>query len=155
MLAASTILQLRILINDNDIAQTYTDTQMSQFLCVGAAQLNSYLMGIGPTFTIDFTAYTVTPDPSDSTLVDQSAEQLLLLLTASVINDSEIKKLYASAGYKIVDDKSTIDTSAMLAGLKTRQTMYKLRFDELLRQYKLGNRTLGLAVGTPFDGATY
>jgi hypothetical protein len=154
-LAASTILQLRVLINDVT-ATSWNDTQLSQFICVASAQLNTYLQGIGPTFVVDITNLVITPDPSDRTQVSDMAEQLILLLAASLINDSEIKTLYATAGYKIIDDKSTIDTTQLIRGLTERKKLYQTRFDELLLQYKRGQQqNQGFGILSPFNNATY
>lgn len=153
-LHADLITQFRIIINDIGVTPTWSDTQLSQYLCIAASQLNGYLTGI-ISFTISFSGLTIVPDPHDSSLVDPTIEQLLLLKAAENLNDSEIKSAYASAGYKIVDDKSTIDTTTLVKSLSERRKMYSSRFDNLLRRYLLNNRTPGLGVATPFLDATY
>lgn len=153
-IAASTILQLRVIIND-PASTAWNDTQLSQFISVAASQVNAYLQGIGPTFSVDFTNLTITPDLSDRTQVNDMAEQLVLLLAASIINDSEVKSLYSTAGYKIIDDKSTIDTTQLIRGLTERRKLYQTRFDDLMKQYRWGQRGEGIGILTPFNNATY
>ena len=149
------VTQFRILINDNDVTQSWTDTQLSQFLCIGASQLNAYLLGLEISFVISFSDLLITPDPHDTALTNPIVEQLLLLKSAENLNDAEIKKLYASSGYKISDDKSTIDTTSMSKSLESRGKMYKGRFETLLMWYLRNSRGDGCAVATPFLNAGY
>lgn len=105
---ADLITLLRVYIQDTD-SSTWNDTQLSQFLVLAAIEVSNELSVWGvPDFVIDITALTITPDPADS---EDIISTLIVLKAACILTNSEIKKQTARAGYRIVDDKSTIDTT--------------------------------------------
>lgn len=147
--------KLRLVINDLDATSyTWTDNQLKQFIMISLGLLDSelsqwYSVTGGP-YTISFDDITINPDP---TVVGSSGFNNLIVLQAAVlISQSELKKLNITAGWKIVDDKSTIDGTNALAYGKETYTNYLKLFLEALNSFKVsgGGNVMSEAILSPY-----
>lgn len=122
----------------------YTDIVLSKFLAVAANEV-SFETGI-TTYTVDVVNSTITPDPS----LDQSFSSLLVLKAAVVAIRAEIKKQSLVAGYRITDDKVTMDGRAALEALRDLLKLYLSNYDKAVQAYQLGDGHVGIAILSPY-----
>lgn len=148
---------LRYWINDLDVtAYTWTDTELKKFLCIAAINVIQIdLLGFeslinGP-YTIDVSATTISPDPTaDAT---NGFSNLIVMKAACIIARAELKELGSSAGYKIVDDRSTFDGTQALGVARDIAKDYCGAYGETLIAFKQGNVNAGQAILSPYSSA--
>lgn len=142
--------RLRYYIDDIDVTNyLWTDDQLTKFLVIAANQVlfetNEWGLDIG--YVIDTYAATITPDP-----VEQNQEDfcnLMVLKAACIIARSQFRKASASGGFKILDDKSTIDTTNVLDTQKGITKEFCEAYTGALEEFARGNRWQGGAVFGP------
>jgi hypothetical protein len=146
--------RLRYFINDLDTPPVWTDIQLKKFVFLSAIQVADTLQqwGVG-SYVFDPSGVTITPDPSVSGV--QSFGNLVVLRAANIIINAEIKKASISAGYKITDDKSSIDTSQVISSLKDLYLSYNKSYEDAIKDFKSGNRYSGSAILTPYTDPNY
>lgn len=146
--------KLRMIINDLDSTNySWTDTQLKKFLLISIGFIDGELsqwtsITYGP-YTIDYTNITVDPDPISSGS-NQGFQNLIVYRAALIIASSDLKKLGLTAGWKIIDDKSTIDGTQALLYAKQSVDNMKRDFDEALKQFKIGNQTIAETIISPY-----
>jgi len=151
-------LKLRYVIND--LTSGWTDNQLKSFLIISFDQVRDGLQkwGIGGPYTVNFTNLTITPDPADPTGAPIGLGNLTILKAACTIARAETKKELASAGFKITDDKSSVDTTNRIGSLKEGTKTMCEAYEEALKEFKEGNRYAGLGILGPYsssDGPVY
>ncbi len=150
--------KLRMIINDLDSSNyTWTDTQLKKFILISLGFLDSELSQwttvTGGPFTLDYTNLTITPDPtsSSSPLTNDGFENLVVFRAAMIIAKSDLKKLSSTAGWKIVDDKSTLDGTNALNYAKESANYFENSFKDALKEFKIGNTTVAEAILSPYS----
>jgi hypothetical protein len=154
--------QLRYIIGDTDeVSPDYSDTQLNKFLGIGArfvvSDLIEYNSEIYGPYSIDtnLTADAIiSPDPMTSGAPVGFAN-LILLKAAFLISGNELRRLGATAGWKIQDDKSTIDGTAAIKYLNGVKDYMEERYQECLDEFKKGQQNTGYAIMTPYASASY
>lgn len=147
--------KLRLIINDLDSTNyTWTDTQLEKFILISLGFLDSELsqwvsITYGP-YTIDYTNITTDPDPV-TIGASQGFQNLIVYRAALIIAGSDLKKLGATAGWKIVDDKSTLDGTQALLYAKQSVDNMKNEFTEALKEFKIGNQTIAESIISPYS----
>jgi len=146
-MAWNTILveQLRYLIFDLDPADyTWTDLQLEKFLAIATIQVTSDLQGWNTYINGPYTVTTeasgsamISPDPVSNT--SSSFSNLIVLKAACVLARSELRKLGKTGGWKIVDDKSTIDGTKAVDNAYKVATDYCTMYADALDDFKQGN----------------
>lgn len=140
--------RLRYYINDFDpTVYKWTDTQLQKFILIAASQLVTELPRIDAGYDIDIYNLTITPDPVESGHTDFC--NLVIYKAACILSRAEFKKVAAGGGFKIVDDKSTIDTTNVLQSVKAIATEYCEAYQSALTEYERGNQWGGGAVMGP------
>lgn len=142
--------RLRYYINDIDPTNyTWTDDQLEKFLLIAANQVlvETADWGLDIGYEVDTYGGTITPDPVDE---DQEAFcNLVVLKAACIIARSVLKKLAATSGFKIVDDKSTIDTTGAFASAKGMAAEFCEAYDGALNDFGRSHKWGGGAVFGP------
>ena len=155
-MAWNTILseRLRYLVGDLDPSNyIWTDSQLEKFLAISAITVLNDLSRYNLTsFTIstESTGYwMIQPDLVDN--VDPGVSNLVVIAAACVIGRAAYNKLIAQgAGWKVTDDRSTIDGAGALSATKKGTDDYCQTYKDILLQYKNGNRYAGSAVLSPY-----
>ena len=104
-------------------------------------------------YTVDTSATgaaMISPDPLDSPV--PAFSNLIVLQAACIIAKSEFKRASkeTGAGWKITDDRSTIDGTKAIDASKQIASDYCGAYKDALAEFKNGNRYAGYAIMTPF-----
>jgi len=146
--------RLRYFINDLDSPPNWTDTQLQNFIALSIIQTSSDISQYGgmSNYTLTMASgVSLSPDP-----VDEESDvvlNLVLLKAAYIISNAELKKIAASAGIKITDDRSTIDTSSRLSQVKTLVNTYLDMYNEALNAHKFNTKFSGSSILAPYADA--
>lgn len=154
--------KLRMIINDLDSSNyTWTDSQLKKFIIISASFLDSELSQwttvTGGPYSFDYTNLTISPDPTSSSTND-GFENLIVYRAAMIIAKSDLKKLSLTAGWKIVDDRSTLDGTQALNYAKESVNYFENSFKDALKEFKIGNTTVSEAILSPYSpymGSSY
>lgn len=136
--------QLRYYLNDAD-SVTYSDARLSKFIAFAALELVGRF-GLTSNYSVNITTPSITPDPED----DPSFASLLVLKAAEIVLRNEIKQLAITAGYKVTDDRSSIDGANALKAYKDLLDMYSDNCDKAESAYAMGNGGIGIAILSPY-----
>lgn len=145
---------VRYFTNDLDSnAYIWTDTQIKKFILISISIIDAQLSGwttiTGGPFTIDFDALTLSPDPTTNG-APSALVTLIAMGAASNMLRADYKKLSLRAGWKIVDDRSTIDgTNVLSSASKSYEDMLKT-YLEALAAFQSGNATEAIAILSPY-----
>lgn len=141
--------RLRYYINDLDASPTWTDAQLIKFITIGAIQVNESLKTWISDYTINTASGTISPDPTTDGSTAGVAS-LFVLKAAEIIARAEIKTLLATAGFKVTDDRSTIDTTSAVNAAKTKAELFKDIYTQAELDFTRGNQTSGEAILAPY-----
>lgn len=148
---------LRFWIQDIDpAAYTWSDIQLQTFLAVAARSVFADLSGwdgfIGGPYTVTIVPATISPDPTWSG-APLAIGELIVVKAACLITTGEYKQLGRTAGWKITDNKSTIDGSQAVGSAKDTMTSFCSQYSSGLQLFKAGNQSIGRAILSPFANA--
>lgn len=151
--------RLRYVINDFDSsAYRFTDTQLQKYLAVGTIQvltdLSQYSSVIGSGYSVNVStsgSAMITPDPTESESLGFS--NLIVFQAACLIARGDAKKAGILGGWKIVDDRSTIDGSQSIKSANDSVNNYCGAYAATLTEFKHGNRYAGSAILSPYASA--
>lgn len=135
--------QLRYYLNDADTS-TYSDARLSKFIAFAALEVFSRL-GISG-YSVNITTPSIDPDPES----DINISSLLVLKSATIVIKNEIKQLSITAGYKVMDDRSSIDGAEALKAMKELLKSFENNYDQAVQGYALGNGSIGKAILGPY-----
>lgn len=150
---------VRYLTNDLDATNyTWTDTQIKKFILVSVAMLDAQLSGwtsitMGP-HTIDFDALTLSPDPTTSG-APSAFVTLIAMGAATTMLRADYKRLSLKAGWKIVDDRTTLDGTNVLAGANKSYSDMFDAYTDALKAFQSGNTTTALAILSPYSSPNH
>ena len=148
--------RLRYIIYDLDSSNyAWTDVQLEKFLAISAINvindLSKWSSVIGGTYVIntDVTgAAMITPDPVTSG--SNIFGNLIVTKAACIIANSELRKIGKTGGWKIIDDKSTIDGTKAVDTAKNIAKDYCSAYEAAIKEFKLGNLPAGQAILSPY-----
>lgn len=147
--------RVRYLINDIDSDDyTWLDADIEKFLAISATyvqtDLKQWLSTIGGPYSIHTELSgpdMITPDP---VATSEDFSSLIVAKASCMLITSETKKAGITGGWKIVDDKSTIDgTQSLLHQIKMRDSYCK-DYTDAIEAFKMGNRMIGRAILSPY-----
>ena len=151
--------RLRYVINDLDPTDyTWTDVQLQKYLAIATinvlndlAQYGS-VIGTGYAVNVSATGSTmITPDPTASSSIGFS--NLIVFQAACIIARGDLKKAGKTGGWKIIDDRSTIDGTSSIQGAKDIVDDYCGAYAATLAEFKRGNQFAGQAILSPYASA--
>jgi hypothetical protein len=154
--------RLRYIISDLDSSDyVWTDAQLEKFLAIAMIDVQMQLAGWETEIGGPYTVYTqlsgsdmITPDPVDNG--PAALGNLMVLGAACYIGRSELKKLGKEGGWKIVDDRSTIDGTKAVENAAQVAKDYCASYKDALDAFKAGEGASGgngLAVLSPYASA--
>lgn len=150
MMPSGIVIPVRVLIGDLDSPSVYSDTRLSQVIAVAAKQVQMHL-SFTQTYVIDYTALTITPDPTAEATLDDDFSMLVALKSACFIDTNTLRAKAAMAGLRATIGSLSLDTSNNLQGyLKTVEMGPCAMFEDLSVDYAYGNINLWKAILSPF-----
>jgi len=148
--------RLRYYIFDLDSSNySWTDLQLQKFLAISSIDVLSDLTkyDVGGPYSIDTSISgpeMITPD-----LVANAPAIVTNLVTvraACLISQQEYRRLLAQgAGWKVTDDRSTIDGSNALNASKDQANYYCTAYTNMLVDFKTNNQYGGSAILSPYS----
>lgn len=140
---------LRILINDFTAPTTYSDEDLEQLLLVSARYVIQEL-NLTTTYTIDFSAGTITPEP-DLILINFMVLKAACLTNTWTFNSKAIMEgITAKCGPAVMTVKS--DANLILGLLQQGPCK---TYEELKMQYNFGNPDIIKGILSPFISNTF
>jgi hypothetical protein len=154
--------RLRYVISDlDDTDYIWTDLQLEKFLAIAMIDVMSRLAGweteMGGPYTVSTNlsgSDMISPDPISGG--PAAVGNLMVLGAACFIGRSELKKLGKEGGWKITDDRSTIDGTKAVENAAAVAKDYCESYAEAVTAFKSGetaNGGNGLAVLSPYASA--
>lgn len=139
---------LRVLVNDTEATQVYTDARLQQIIVV-AATYTQEEMTFTISYTIDIDAVTMSPDPS--TNGDDSFFTLVTMKAACITDQSTYRTKALIAGIKAKCGPAVLETMSHITGWKDLIEFGPCKsYDTLKYEYELGNAPVGRAILSPF-----
>lgn len=151
------VTRLRYMIHDLDPSNyTWTDSQLKTFIAIAAVytfeDLSPFELDYGGPYTVDTDIPSISPDPVSTPIISN----IILLKAACIIATSELKKANASGGWKIVDDRSTIDGTQNVKSAKEIADNYCKSYTDAFNAYLQGNTSIIQAILSPYtDGSIW
>lgn len=152
--------RLRYYIYDLDSTNyTFTDLQLQKFLAISTINVVNDLIGyeayIGGPYSVDTStsgSNMINPDPINASGSVIGFSNLIVAQSACIIGQAELKRMNAQgAGWKVVDDRSTIDGTKALDASQNIARTYCEAYSDILNEFKMGNRHAGLAILSPYN----
>ena len=141
---------VRVLINDIDSPQLYTDTRLQQVIIV-SSQLVNQDVNFPNNYIVDIANTGITPDPT--VLHDESFVSLVSLRSACLIDNSTLRTKAESAGISVKTGPHSIDTKGVIDAYKfLLEKGYCDAYQEAKWEYISGNSAPGRAILGPFAG---
>lgn len=145
---------VRYLINDIDSSNyKYTDARIETSVLV-SSQFVSLELDFPNVYSIDLSADTLTPDPTDSSTKDDSFINLVALKTACIIIGSEMKTEAANA-ISIKDGPSAIDLRGVSSALGILYKDLCDKYTAMADKYKFTGGTGQAILGPYSPGADF
>lgn len=151
MMPSGMLVPLRVLINDLDSPPTFSDARLSQILVVAARYVQQDMQIT--TYTFDFSAYTITPDPTATDTLNDTFSNLTVLKATCLMDQSELRTQSAVLGVRAMLGPMSLDTTArnpggLIAAIKNGACAV---YAEMLSQYNFGNVDIIKAIMSPFS----
>lgn len=140
------VLMSRVLVNDLDDPQKYTDTYLQRVLIVAGIQVKNEVE-LSYTYTFDIDGLTISPDPMTSE--DYVFQALVPLKTACILAHSNFQQALGQ-GIKVRDGDSAIDTSVSFRGYRDILIYGPCAAYEKLKWQILASDGIGSAVLGPY-----
>lgn len=137
---------LRQIIDDSESPYDFSDSSLKGLICSAAFMLTGYIT-FSNTYTINLQAKTISPDPSSSS--DTSFINLVAMKAACMLARSE-QRLAANKGISITDGPSSINGGAIAQYKKVWSDSLCADYQEMERQYRLGQLNVGKAIIGPY-----
>lgn len=149
--------RLRYYILDIDATDyTWTDEQLEKFLAIAAINVFNSLENWTTTLNGPYTVYTnlsgsgmIIPDPVSNGPL--ALGNMIVAKAACIIAQADLKKAGATGGWKIVDDRSTIDGTKSIEAAADTAKKYCEAYESIVNEFKRGNRYAGYAILTPYS----
>ena len=140
------VTELRLLLNDFDAPQIFTDAKLTALLVVAAKNVSRELSFNQP-FVATIANLTIVPDPTTAPTIDDDFSSLTCMQACVILSRS--KMIAGGGGIYIRDSISEVDTRQKAANIKAIVDEVAKAYDEAKYQYSCGKR-MGRAVLTPF-----
>lgn len=147
---------LRVLINDTESPQSYTDARLKQIIVV-AAQYTQSEINFANTYVIDVDNVTITPDPVVQNTTDSKAFWTISTMKAACVVDQSLYRTKAIlSGIKARCGPAVLETMQHIKGFKDLIDFGPCKSYETLKtEYEFGNATVGEVVLSPFVSNNY
>ena len=141
---------LRVLINDTEAPQTYTDARLQNLIVVGAIYVDQEL-DFDTTYDMDVATTGIAPDPTLDATKDIPFTNLTVLKSACLTDHSTFRTKALTAGFEAKCGPAVLKTLKHLDGFKDLLTMGPCAaYDELKHQYQMNDTNLLFAIFSPF-----
>ncbi len=141
---------LRVMVNDMDTPQAYSDDKLLRVLMVGAFQVLQQLT-FNNSYSISIANQTITPDPTVTAFYDPSFINLVTMKAACII-DRGAAIVAAQRAISVRDGGSAVDLRGVFQGkLALLEKGWCAVYEDARLEYQAGKvRVAGALVMTPF-----
>ncbi len=150
----TTIIMLRILINDDDCANyEYSDNRLLTVLGLAAHYVNSEI-DFGTTYTVDVLTPSISPDPTS--IPDEDFLNFVVLKAACIIDRGNMRVAAMSAGVEARCGPAVMRTLRRMDAFKTLiDNGFCAAYEQLRLEYKTGTGRSIRAVLSPFVNKSF
>jgi len=143
------ISMLRVLINDLETVPTYSDSRLTTLLMTSSLLVQQDL---GFTYTIDYTAETITPDPIN----DLNFMTFMIIKAACQADFSTYRTKALLDGITAKLGPASLSTDGTLKGFKDLLAIGPCQtYENMKRDYVFGSGNLAMAILSPFIGNNF
>jgi hypothetical protein len=144
---------VRTLINDLGVDPVYSDERLKQIVVV-AAKYVQFDVVLDPTYVIDVSDPSITPDPSEYN--DEIFISLVSLKAACIIDQSTLRTKAATEGIRAALGPALLSVNGNLDGIKMILQMGPCAaYDELVSHWDVAQATSVRAILSPFVGNNF
>lgn len=148
-------LVVRTLINDLEAKPTYGDDRIYQTLVVAASYVTKEAV-FDTDYVVDFNALSITPDPTDSNIRDESFIGLVAMRAACFLDQSTFRTKAETEGIKSSLGSTSIAVAGNLSGYKTLLDVGPCgMYEKMKMEHNVGNTGYVRAVLSPFIGNNF
>jgi hypothetical protein len=146
---------LRVLINDTEAPQTYSDARLQQIIVV-AGQYVQQEISFTTTYTIDIGTPDISPDPTVTATKDDEFTNFTVLKAACMTDWSTFRQKALLAGVRARCGPVLLETLKHLDGFSTLlEEGPCAAYEELKKDYQFGNTNVVRAILSPFRGNNF
>ncbi len=146
------VTKVRVLINDTEEPQIYTDARLEQIV-VYAATLVQLEIDLNTTYIIDIETVTISPDPIQNS--DNAFCTLVALKAACITDQGTYRNAALIGGIKANCGPSMINTNKYMAGFRDLVSFNCEAYERQKASYQIGNQKGGQSVLSPFNSNNY
>ena len=147
----SWVITLRVLVNDTESTQVYSDDRLRQILVVASHYVQEEI-DFTTTYSIDIEAITIDPDP----VGDKIFTNFCVLKAACITDQSTYRTKALLSGIKARCGPAILETMNHVTGWKDLIDFGPCAaYDKLKKEYLFGNSIAGLAILSPFVSNNY
>ncbi len=149
------VTMVRILINDTESPQTYTDVRLQSIIAVAARYVEQEI-SFDVDYTINATAPSISPDPTLAASLDDAFTNFVVLKAACLTDISTLRTKAVLAGLEARCGPAILKTLKNLDGFK--ELLDKgpcAAYDKLKNEYTFGERALVHFILSPFIGNNF
>ena len=140
---------VRVLINDLDTTETYTDSRIERVIIIGATQVLQEV-SFPTEYTVDVANITISPDPTALDPKDYGFINLVSLKTACLILGGEVKQYSLVGSISVTDGPSNINMGNVFKNIQDTAKDMCLKYAQAKLEYKMLESSLnGQTVITP------
>ena len=147
------ITSLRYYIGDVSLPNSYIDSDLNQYVILGAQAVVTELSVAPVTYTVSVQNLTINPDPS-SDETRGGLSNLFVLKAAVILALSEARKDVAKYGIRIKEDLTSYDGTAALKGRQDSLKFYIDNYEKTKWDWERGNKYAGRSILGPYESAT-
>ncbi len=142
---------LRVLVNDTEATQVYSDDRLRQILVV-AAHYTQEEIDFSTAYTINIETIVISPDP----VSDKIFTNFCVLKAACITDQSTYRTKALISGIKAKCGPAMLETMSHVTGWKDLIDFGPCAaYDKLKKEYLFGNSIAGLAILSPFVSNTF
>jgi len=146
---------LRVLLDDCDDEQTYSDSRLEQLLVLAARYVQQEV-SFSTTYTISMTSVTISPDPTVTATLDDAFSNFTVLKAACLMDWNTFRQKALVAGVKARCGPAILETTEHMRGFKDLVTEGPCKaYNTLKDEYQFGNIENIRAVLSPFRGNNF
>jgi len=145
----------RVLINDLSATPTYTDGRLQQLILVAARYVEQDVK-FSTNYTINFATSGLTPDPTDTTTLDDAFTNLVVLKASCIADESTYRTKAVNEGIRTNLASANLAIQGNLRGYQVllEEGPCSL-YNRMRMEYQTGNTAVVRAVLGPFVGNNF
>ena len=146
------VVMVRILINDTEEPQTYSDARLESLITTAAFYVKNEI-DFDTTYSVNIVTPDISPDPTLEETLDDVYTGFVVLKAACITDISTFRTQAAISGLTAKCDKVSLDTKSRLEGfIKILEMGACAAYTKSKFEYEIGNAQACHAILSPFAG---